>query len=312
MVERTLAHWLIERHAAKSAQDLWHWVKDLESFGKTYAVRAAVVAARAALPAWERVEPNERAPHERIAAVEAWLACPCDAHADAAGDLAFANGDDNAIKGWSSIRIEGREVDDPKATYAHWSADSACSAAWVKDDHFSAQAAATAFGQALEALEDDGPLPLRGPRLADAVADAFVPLATHRAKDAPPLPPSQSPTVIEYPGPPLSNVRAFATFAQRVLGVLGAHVDAVPVFAGSEREDGARLNVYRFESRTGRIDIRVAPGPRWSAFIERVNGPSVEVTARGEGGEGGDLVVHGEPDEARRIAGAVLALTSSG
>ncbi len=135
-----------------SADELHAWVLGLACFGKPTAVHAAVAAARNALVVWERAEPRSRAPHERIAAAEAWLACPCTDHAEAAGRLAFANGDDSPLK-FTCLVVDGHEVEAMPTIFAHWSADNAVSASWNTDPGLVAQCAATGMAAAMAALD---------------------------------------------------------------------------------------------------------------------------------------------------------------
>jgi hypothetical protein len=46
--------------------------------------RVAAAAARAALPAWEEQHPNDRLPRRTVEAIEEWILCPCEDHAEAA------------------------------------------------------------------------------------------------------------------------------------------------------------------------------------------------------------------------------------
>ncbi|MCO5172222.1 MAG: hypothetical protein M9894_38485 [Planctomycetes bacterium] len=56
------------------------WVLGLEPWGAEACVRAAVAAARLALPQWEARRPDPR-PRQAVAAVDAWLAAPGQAEA---------------------------------------------------------------------------------------------------------------------------------------------------------------------------------------------------------------------------------------
>ncbi len=129
------------------------WIRGLAQFGKVACVRASVGSARAALVAWEKAEPVLRAPHERIAAVEAWLACPCAKHAEVASQLAWANGDDNPLK-WTRLFVDGKEIESTAAICAHWSADNAANTVWLEDPELLGQVIETGCSAALAALED--------------------------------------------------------------------------------------------------------------------------------------------------------------
>jgi len=83
---------------------------------------------------WERAEPSLRAPHDRLAAAEAWFACPCAEHAESAGRLAFANGDDDPL-GFTSLVVDGKYIESAHAIDAHWASDNAASAAWCPNAH---------------------------------------------------------------------------------------------------------------------------------------------------------------------------------
>lgn len=68
------------------------WARGLARWGREVCVRAAVSAARVALPVWEGANirctgfamfPAPREPRRAIEAAEAWLACPCKEHEEA-------------------------------------------------------------------------------------------------------------------------------------------------------------------------------------------------------------------------------------
>ncbi|MCO5172530.1 MAG: hypothetical protein M9894_40050 [Planctomycetes bacterium] len=63
------------------------WITGLRAYGKEWLVRAAVAIARARFTAWDRWDEADERPRRALAAAEAWLACPCEAHAEEA-DLA--------------------------------------------------------------------------------------------------------------------------------------------------------------------------------------------------------------------------------
>jgi hypothetical protein len=279
----------------------------VSAFGPQREVRVAIVAARSALPVWERHEPHERAPHERIEAAEAWLACPCREHADAAGDLAFANGTDNPLKGWTVLRIGGRSIESMGAIYAHWASDNACSAAYAFESDSLGEVVGTGFGAAVEAWADDGSSSLtHARRIANAIADDLAPFASERALGARPIPPTS--IEMPYDGPPLSERHTFAVVARRILAVLGAGVDTPRVTVEADSRDGARVDVYRFEGATGRVELRVAPGPRWSCILERRGGPRVIIDAETPEGAGGSVKVEAPVEEAQRVARALRDL----
>jgi hypothetical protein len=171
---RFRAH-LDARSSLRTAGDLAAWAETVGRLGGVMcSVRVAVESARAALPAWEHDVPESRAPHERIAAVDAWLACPCASHAAAAVDLAWANGDDNAFKGFSRVTVGGKFVESDAATYAHWCSDDAASAIYVRNDAKKvAEVAGLAASRASYALELAGvPIAESVMRVAGAVAQA--------------------------------------------------------------------------------------------------------------------------------------------
>jgi hypothetical protein len=64
------------------APDMVKSFEDLSSFGPTVLIRAAVVAADLVQPLWRGLTDDDPAP--AIQAARAWLACPCDEHADRA------------------------------------------------------------------------------------------------------------------------------------------------------------------------------------------------------------------------------------
>lgn len=76
---------------ASQSRELRAWAATIEGWGPEAAVRAALAAGSLALPIWER-RPESFAkahlhaapPKDQLRAVEEWLACPCDAHRDAA------------------------------------------------------------------------------------------------------------------------------------------------------------------------------------------------------------------------------------
>ncbi|MGZ3423970.1 MAG: TIGR02996 domain-containing protein [Polyangiales bacterium] len=145
--------------SSRSQSGVDAWVKGFAELGKPVCVRVAVAAARAALEAWETYEPaiREGGPYERIAAAEAWLACPCEAHEEIASQLAWANGDDSPLK-WTSMVVNGNAIESMEAIYAHWSSDNAVSVT-ANDLSLAAQIIETAFGAAEESLSKLHPRP---------------------------------------------------------------------------------------------------------------------------------------------------------
>jgi hypothetical protein len=70
------------------------WASELERlFGREGSVRVAHAIATAALPVWEQRPPvfahhgHPASPGEQVAALEAWLACPCDRHRELAARM---------------------------------------------------------------------------------------------------------------------------------------------------------------------------------------------------------------------------------
>ena len=70
--------------------ELEAWAQGLAYWGKPVAVRAAAAAARATLPLWTAGQPDEPRPARAVAAADAWLDCPCEAHAALALEAAQA------------------------------------------------------------------------------------------------------------------------------------------------------------------------------------------------------------------------------
>lgn len=168
-----------------SVASLRRWAQGFAPFGRTICVRAAVAAARTSLELWERIEPNLVGPQARIAAVDAWLACPCESHAKVAEQLAWANGDDKQLTGFSVMIVEGKNIEDEHAWSAHWAADNAASAVWCFDPASAcatgAAAAANAFAESSSPNRDtvsDG-----ANRVRTAIVEAVMPLVAQRAED---------------------------------------------------------------------------------------------------------------------------------
>ena len=65
-------------------QDLVRWIEGLSRWPKPAWVRAGAAAARAVLPRWAAQNPGDRRPQAAIAAAEAWLRDPSEAHRQAA------------------------------------------------------------------------------------------------------------------------------------------------------------------------------------------------------------------------------------
>jgi hypothetical protein len=70
------------RTRAPSA-DLGRWIRGLGRFGREAVDRAGVAAARLALAVWQAEFPTDDRPLRAIQAHEAWIVCPCEAHAAA-------------------------------------------------------------------------------------------------------------------------------------------------------------------------------------------------------------------------------------
>lgn len=83
--------------------ELEAWLEALRPVGPEAWVRAAVAAARAVLPALESALPGERRPAIALDAASAWLACPCQRHADAARSA--------AEEAWRLCDSEGRRTE---------------------------------------------------------------------------------------------------------------------------------------------------------------------------------------------------------
>lgn len=73
------------------------WITGLRAYGKEWLVLAAVALAHARFAAWTRWDETDERPRRAVAAAEAWVRCPCDAHlADAAETVAPA---ERAVQG---------------------------------------------------------------------------------------------------------------------------------------------------------------------------------------------------------------------
>lgn len=69
---------------APAGGDLERWVFGLKRWGKPAEVRAGVAIGRMALAAWSARYPRDPRLEAAVLAAEAWVACPCAAHAEAA------------------------------------------------------------------------------------------------------------------------------------------------------------------------------------------------------------------------------------
>lgn len=69
--------------------ELAGWVVGLRRWGKVSCVRAAVAAARLALPVWERQFPQDDRPHRVLGVAEDWIRCPCAYHTARAREVAL-------------------------------------------------------------------------------------------------------------------------------------------------------------------------------------------------------------------------------
>jgi hypothetical protein len=127
------------------------WTSALEPWGKEVSVRGAVAAGWSVLGLWEDAHPGQREPRSTIEAAEAWLLCPCDAHAASAQEAADAVSDLNG----------GRQDSDP----ASFAAAVAMNAAWAAGN-FEEEAFKDAAWAFLEAWKVAALVELAAPPLA--------------------------------------------------------------------------------------------------------------------------------------------------
>lgn len=107
------------------------FLQALGRWGRAALVRAALAAARAALPVWEARYRAVDNPRRAIRAAERWLACPCPTCGELASRETFRNGDPDDLR-WAEVSLPGREpVPEPQQD-AHWAADLAAHATYVE------------------------------------------------------------------------------------------------------------------------------------------------------------------------------------
>jgi len=102
--------------------DFETFMRSLQPWGRVALVRAAVAAARAALPLWDARYPDFPEPGRVIDLTETWLSCMCQGCADAANDATFEHGDYDDMNRRQVTLPEIGAVES-WAESAHWSCD---------------------------------------------------------------------------------------------------------------------------------------------------------------------------------------------